>query len=235
MTFVFEPSLQTSIAVVGEDARFPVRRVFCVGRNYAAHAREMGKDPERDPPFFFTKPADAAFDAGTSDNVTIPYPPETDNFHYEIELTVAIEQDGINIAVDKAVDHVFGYATSIDLTRRDLQLDAREKGRPWDWGKAFDLSAPIAPLHRVSDVGHKPEGRIWLSVDGDIKQDANLSELIWPTAEIISIISHSMELKAGDLIMTGTPAGVGPILAGQHVVGGIAGLTDVSVTIGDKG
>ena len=161
----------------------------------------------------------------------VPYPPETENFHYEIELTVAIGKAGSDIPVAQAQDHIFGYATSIDLTRRDLQLDARQKGRPWDWGKAFDRSAPIGPLHRVQDVGHRASGRIWLSVDGEIKQDADLKDLIWATPDVISIISHSMDLKAGDLIMTGTPAGVGPINPGQTVRGGIEGLDDIAITV----
>jgi len=234
MRFAFDPAPQASLAIAGDDTRFPIRRVFCVGRNYAAHAREMGKDPDREPPFFFTKPADAVVDCGPEANTTIPYPPETKNFHHEIELTVAIRKDGINIPTRTALDHVFGYAASIDLTRRDLQLVARDKGRPWDWGKAFDLSAPVAPLHRVEEVGHKPTGRIWLSVDDQTKQDADLSELIWSTADVISIVSHTMALKAGDLIMTGTPAGVGPILPGQQIRGGIEGLGDVSIAIGQQ-
>lgn len=234
MAYVFDPAPQASIAVVDADARFPVRRIFCVGRNYAAHAREMGSNPDREPPFFFTKPADAAIDAGPEENLTIPYPPETQNLHHEIELTAAIDKGGTNIPVDEALDHVFGYAASLDLTRRDLQLKAREKGRPWDWGKAFDRSAPMAPIHKVDNVGHKLTGRISLSVDGEIKQDADLSELIWPTADVISLISHSMELKPGDLIMTGTPAGVGPIAPGQQVRGGIEGLGDVLVNIAKK-
>jgi len=180
MTFVFDPSPRPSVAVFGEEARFPVRRIFCVGRNYAAHAREMGKDPNREPPFFFTKPADAVVDAGTNDKTRILYPPETQNLHHEIELTVAIGTGGKDIPTDKALDHVFGYTAAIDLTRRDLQLEARDKGRPWDWGKAFDLSAPIAPLHRARDIGHPSKGRIWLKVDDVIRQDADLSELIWP-------------------------------------------------------
>ncbi len=234
MTFVFDPAPQASVAIAGEESRFPVRRIFCVGRNYAAHAREMGKDPERDPPFFFMKPADAVVDATVNSNARIAYPSETENFHYEIELTVAIGKAGRNIPAAQAQDHIFGYATSIDLTRRDLQLAAREKGRPWDWGKAFDRSAPIAALHRVQDVGQRDSGRIWLSLDGETKQDADLQDLIWSTADVISIISHSMELKAGDLIMTGTPAGVGPILPGQIVRGGIEGLDDVVISVTER-
>jgi fumarylpyruvate hydrolase len=226
--FVFTPPAAASVAVAGESARFPVRRIFCVGRNYAAHAREMGKDPDREPPFFFTKPADAVVDTGE----TVPYPPETKSFHYEIELIVAIGKGGFNIAAETALDHVFGYGVGIDLTRRDLQLEARDKGRPWDWGKSFDQSAPIAPLHRVDGVFRPDAGRIWLAVNGAIKQDADLVELIWSVPDIIAILSRSMVLKPGDLVMTGTPAGVGAIVASDRVTGGIAGLGDIEVTIG---
>lgn len=225
--FVFAPPPVASLAVAGKSTRFPVRRIFCVGRNYAAHAREMGKDPDREPPFFFTKPADAVVD----DGATIPYPPETANFHYEIELVVAIGTGGTDIPVQNALDHVWGYAVGIDLTRRDLQLEARDKGRPWDWGKAFDLSAPIAPLHQVAAVGHLAAGRIWLAVNGVTKQDADLAELIWHVPDIISILSHTMELKAGDVIMTGTPAGVGAIVPGDAVTGGIDGLGEIAIDI----
>jgi fumarylpyruvate hydrolase len=228
--YAFAPPVQASAAMAGEAARFPVRRIFCVGRNYAAHAREMGKDPDREPPFFFTKPADAAVDGGA----TIPYPPETKNFHYEIELIVAIGKSGADISPKAALDHVFGYGVGIDLTRRDLQFEARDKGRPWDWGKAFDLSAPIAPLHRVSAVGHPAKGRIWLAVNGAVKQDADLTELIWPVPDIIAILSRSMTIKPGDLIMTGTPAGVGAIVPGDKVTGGIDGLGEIGIAIAPR-
>lgn len=228
--FVIAPPPQPSVAMAGEAARFPVRRIFCVGRNYAAHAREMGKDPDREPPFFFTKPADAVVDSGA----TIPYPPETKNFHYEIELIVAIGRAGADIRPEAALDHVFGYGVGIDLTRRDLQLEARDKGRPWDWGKAFDLSAPIAPLHRAAKVGHPAKGRIWLAVNGAVKQDADLAELIWPVPDIISILSRTMTIQPGDLIMTGTPAGVGAIVPGDKVTGGIDGLGDIAITIAPR-
>jgi fumarylpyruvate hydrolase len=217
-----------SVAMAGESARFPVRRIFCVGRNYAAHAREMGKDPDREPPFFFTKPADAVVDSGT----TVPYPPETKNLHYEIELIVAIGREAFDVPVKDALDLVYGYGVGIDLTRRDLQFEARDKGRPWDWGKAFDLSAPIGPLRRVKETGHPSKGRIWLAVNGTVKQDADLAELIWPVPDIISILSRSMVLKPGDLIMTGTPAGVGPIVSGDKVTGGIDTLVEIDITIG---
>jgi fumarylpyruvate hydrolase len=166
------------------------------------------------------------------DNGTqVPYPPETSNFHYEIELIVAIGREGFNIAPAAALDHVFAYGVGIDLTRRDLQFEARDKGRPWDWGKAFDNSAPIAPLHRVTSVGHPAKGRIWLAVNDVVKQDADLAELIWPVPDIIAILSRSMRLKPGDLIMTGTPAGVGAISVGDRVTGGIDGLGTIDITI----
>lgn len=230
MSYVFDPAPVSGVAITGTDALFPVRRIFCVGRNYAAHAREMGRDPDREPPFFFTKPADAV----VPDNATVPYPPETENLHYEAELVVAIGTGGTNIAEDDALDHVFGYAIGNDLTRRDLQLKAREQGRPWDWGKAFDRSAPIAAIHPVAEVGHLSEGSIKLTVNGEIKQDADLNELIWSVPEIISILSHSMGLRPGDLIMTGTPAGVGALSEGDVCTVSIADLGELTTTIGPR-
>jgi fumarylpyruvate hydrolase len=225
--YVIQVPPTPSVAVDGADVRFPVRRIFCVGRNYEAHAREMGKDPTRDPPFFFMKPADTAVDAPA----VIAYPPETSNFHYEIELVVAIGTAGRNIAAENALDHVWGYGVGIDLTRRDLQLAARDAGRPWCWGKAFDRSAPIAPLRSAAKVGQPAKGRIWLAVNGQLKQDQDIADLIWNVPEIISIISRSMALEPGDLIMTGTPAGVGPIVPGDKVTGGIDGLGEIAITI----
>ena len=216
-----------TVAVAGTRARLPVRRIVCVGRNYAAHAREMGRDPDREPPFFFLKPADTAVD----DGATVPYPPETENFHYEIELVVAIGKAGFDIPVERALEHVFGYAVGIDLTRRDLQLAAREQGRPWDWGKGFDLSAPVAPLRPVPEVGHPEKGRIWLAVDGRVKQDSDIAKLIWPVPDIIAIASRSMELRPGDLIMTGTPEGVGPVERGEVMTGGIDGLGEIRIAV----
>ncbi len=225
--YVITPPAIASLAVAGTSARFPVRRIFCVGRNYAAHAREMGRDPDREPPFFFMKPADAVVDTGAA----IAYPPETKNFHYEIELVVALSKGGTDIAPEQALDHVYGYGIGIDLTRRDLQLAARDLGRPWDWGKSFDHSAPIAPLQKLAQTGHPAQGRIWLAVNGVTKQDADLSELIWNVPEIISTISRSMKLAPGDIIMTGTPAGVGPIVRGDHVTGGIAGVGEIEIRV----
>ncbi|RLQ87556.1 fumarylacetoacetate hydrolase family protein [Notoacmeibacter ruber] len=231
--FVIDVPETPSVAVAGTDSRFPVRRIFCVGRNYAAHAREMGNDPDREPPFFFTKPADAVVDAGRSENAVIPYPPETEDLHYEVELTVAIGKGGRNIAPDRALDHVFGYAVGLDLTRRDLQAAAKKMGRPWDCAKGFDRSAPLAPIQPAG--GYDPaRGRIWLSVDGETKQEADLADLIWPVRDVIAIVSQSMELQPGDLIMTGTPAGVGAVVAGQRLEGGVDGLEEIVITIGDR-
>ena len=228
MSFVIDPPKQASVAVAGSEARFPVRRIFCVGRNYAAHAIEMGKDPDRDPPFFFTKPADAVVDTGE----TVAYPRQTQNFHYEAELIVAIGTAGADIAEDKALDHVWGYAVGNDLTRRDLQLQAREQGRPWDWGKGFDRSAVIGPVHPVDQVGHLSKGAIHLSVNGETKQSSDLSKLIWSVPEVISILSHSIALAPGDLIMTGTPEGVGPLVQGDICLVEIEGLGQIETKIG---
>ena len=228
ITFAIPAPPTPSVAIHGSSARFPVRRIICVGRNYAAHAREMGRDPDREPPFFFFKPADTVVD----DNSTVPYPPETKNFHYEIELIVAIGAGGIDVPVEKALDHVWGYGVGIDLTRRDLQLQAREQGRPWDWGKGFDRSAPMAPLRPASEVGHPSHGRIWLAVDGAVKQESDIAKLIWPVPDIIAICSRSIELKPGDIIMTGTPEGVGPVKAGETMTGGIDGLGEIRISIG---
>lgn len=230
MGYVFEPRPPATVEVAGSEDRLPVRRIFCVGRNYAAHAREMGKDPDRDPPFFFTKPADAVVDSGEA----IAYPPETNNFHYEAELVAVIGTGGRNIAEADSLSHVWGYAVGNDLTRRDLQLEAREKGRPWDWGKAFDRSAVIGAVHPVSKVGHPDTGAILLMVNGEVKQDADLAELIWSVPEIISILSHSIALAPGDLIMTGTPAGVGPLVEGDRCVVSIDGLGEIETLIGPR-
>jgi fumarylpyruvate hydrolase len=226
--FVIDRPESPSVAVAGTDERFPVRRIFCVGRNYAAHVREMGKDPDREPPFFFTKPADAVVDSGQG----VPYPPLTQNLHHEIELVVAMAMGGLRIRPDQALGHVWGYAAGIDLTRRDLQTIAKEAGRPWDWSKAFDRSAPCGPLVRVSQSGHPSSGRIWLAVNGEVRQNGDLSEMIWPVADIVAKCSEAVELSPGDLIFTGTPAGVGPLTPGDSVTGGIDGAGEVAITIG---
>jgi fumarylpyruvate hydrolase len=230
MKFVFPPPQAASVAVAGTSDRFPVRRIFCVGRNYAAHAREMGRDPDREPPFFFTKPADAVVDSGE----VVAYPPETANFHYEAELVVAIGKGGRDIPGSESLTHVWGYAVGNDLTRRDLQLQAREQGRPWDWGKAFDRSAIIGPIHPTAEVGHPQRGSIRLTVNGEVKQDADLTELIWSVPEIISILSRSITLAPGDLIMTGTPAGVGALTPGDRCVVEIDGLGRIETLIAPR-
>jgi len=226
--FVIDAPKQASLAVQNSADRFPIRRIFCVGRNYAAHAREMGKDPDRDPPFFFTKPADAALDTPC----TIPYPPLTQDLHYEIELVIAIGKGGANIAEADVMDHVWGAAVGVDMTRRDLQADAKNHGRPWDWAKAFDQSAPISAIVPIADVPGVETGRIWLAVNGATRQDADIADLIWSVREHVATLSQGMTLAPGDLIMTGTPAGVGAVVPGDVITGGVDGIGELEVTIG---
>jgi len=227
MTYVFDPAPQASLAIVDSEKRFPVRRVFCVGRNYGAHAREMGHDPDREPPFFFTKPADAVVDMPEK----WPYPPETKDLHHEIELIVLIGKGGKNIDKAKANEHIFGYAIGLDMTRRDLQGAAKKLGRPWDWGKAFDFSGPCGPVHPISETGLIESGAIWLNVNGELRQSGDIADLIWSVPEVIEIISRSMKLQAGDVIMTGTPAGVGAVMPGDQISAGIDGLSVIETTI----
>lgn len=222
------PALIT-LPVAGRTERFPINRVFCVGRNYAAHAREMGKDPEREFPFFFMKPANAVVDASAP--ITIDYPPKTANYHHEIELVVVLSQGGRDIAVGDALNHVYGYATGLDMTRRDLQLEAREKGRPWEFGKSFAQSAPIGAVHRAADVGHISEGEIAVTVNGQHRQKSDVKLLIWSVAESISYLSAYETLEPGDVIMTGTPEGVAAVQRGDVMHGSIAGLSSIDVTI----
>jgi fumarylpyruvate hydrolase len=228
--FVFPPAPQASNAVAGSDARFPIRRVFCVGRNYEAHAREMGNDPDREPPFFFMKPADAVVAASG----TVPYPPLTDDLHHEVELVVAIGKGGANLSADEALGHVWGYAVGIDLTRRDLQALAKKMSRPWDWGKSFDASAPCGPIVPVAVSGHPQAGSISLSVNGEARQQGDLNELIWPVADVIAIISQSVALAPGDLIFTGTPAGVGALQPGDRVSAQVEGVGSIEFTMGPR-
>lgn len=230
MNFVFPPAPQASLAVFGTQDRFPVRRIFCVGRNYAAHAREMGNDPDREPPFFFTKPADAVLDTPC----VVPYPPLTDDLHFEIELVIAIGKGGANIAQADVMDHVWGASVGIDLTRRDLQAEAKKMGRPWDWAKGFDHSAPIAPIVPLSEVRSLQQGRIWLAVNGEVKQDADIADLIWSVSEHIATLSNAMTLAPGDIVMTGTPAGVGAVSTGDIMTGGVDGIAKLEVTIGPR-
>ena len=227
MTLEFAPPIAPTVEIAGSTARFPVHRIYCVGRNYAAHAREMGMDPQREPPFFFSKPADAVVANGTA----VPYPPRTANLHHEIELVVAIGEGGRDIPVENALAHVFGYAVGNDLTRRDLQAAAREKSQPWDVSKGFDHAAPITAIHRVGDVGHLERGAIWIEVNGTMRQHGDLSEMIWSVPEIIAELSTYFELRPGDLIFTGTPAGVGRVVRGDSLVGGIDELDTLRTTI----
>jgi len=220
MRYVVDLGERPSAAIAGTEARFPVRRIFCVARNYAEHAREMGYDPDREPPFFFTKPADALVEDGCD----VPYPPRTQNLHHEVELVVAIGKGGRDIPVAGAEGHIYGYAVGNDLTRRDLQHLAKKDGRPWDTAKGFDFSAPMGPIHRVDEVGHPRAGRIWLTVNGETRQDGDLAAMIWSVPEVIAELSTLYELKAGDLIFTGTPAGVGAVTPGGEIVCGIDGL-----------
>ncbi|NQD92536.1 fumarylacetoacetate hydrolase family protein [Pseudomonas sp. CrR25] len=231
MSYVVEPQGITSIPVVGSEQQFPVRRVYCVGRNYAAHAREMGFDPDREPPFFFCKPADAVIGVAHDQVFELPYPSETGNYHYEIELVVAIGKGGRDIPLEQANEHVWGYAVGLDMTRRDLQMKMREMGRPWEIGKAFDQSAPIAPLYPASQVGHPGQAAIWLQVNGEDKQRSDIDKLIWSVPETISYLSRFFELHPGDLIMTGTPEGVGAVVAGDLMVGGVDQLGELKVRV----
>jgi fumarylpyruvate hydrolase len=227
--YVISPPPRTTIAVVGTPRLFPARRVWCVGRNYLEHIREMGQD-ERAPPFFFAKPVDAL----TSDGAIIPYPPLTHDLHFEVELVVAIKGGGHNLAPAHGRDLIYGYAVGIDLTRRDLQSAAREAKRPWEIGKAFDLSAPCSAIRPAAVIGHPSTGRICLSVNGVIRQDGNLEQLIWTVPEIIAELSAQVALAPGDVIFTGTPAGVGPTVPGDRLEAEVSGVGTLKVTIGPR-
>jgi fumarylpyruvate hydrolase len=225
--FAFPPQPIPSVQIKGQGERFPVHRIYCVGRNYAAHVREMGNDPRAEPPIFFCKPADAIVPSGAR----IPYAQRTKNLHHEIELVVALGRGGRDIAADKALNHVFGYAVGNDLTRRDLQAEAREHRRPWDTSKGFDRSAAISAITPAAVSGHLRTGKIWLKVNSEMRQQADLSEMIWSVPEIIAELSTFFELAPGDLIYTGTPAGVGALQRGDRIVGGIDGLDELTTTI----
>lgn len=223
--FVVPPPPPPSVAVAGDARRFPLRRIFCVALNYAAHAREMGKDPGAEPPFFFTKPADAV----VADGATTPFPSLTDNLHHEIELVAALRSGGADIAPERALDCVFGYAAGIDLTRRDMQSAARNAGRPWDMSKGFDNSAPIGAIQPAGKIGHPTRGRIALSVNGQLRQQGDLSDMIWSLPRIIADLSRHVALAPGDLIFTGTPPGVGALRPGDTAEGEIEGVGTVRV------
>jgi fumarylpyruvate hydrolase len=226
-SYVIARPPQPVIAVAGSDKVFPVRRIWCVGRNYVEHIREMGQD-ERAPPFYFAKPADAIVPDGT----TVPYPPLTKDMHHEVELVVALKSGGRNIPLEKALDTIYGYGVGIDLTRRDLQIASRDLKRPWEIGKAFDASAPCGPLRPASEIGHPKEGRITLKANGQIRQDGDLSQMIWNVPEVIANLSEQVELTAGDIIMTGTPAGVAATVPGDKLECEIEGVGKLTVTIG---
>ena len=226
MSYVIPEPPRATVPVAGSAHTFPVRRIYCVGRNYAAHAREMGFDPDREPPFFFTKPADAIVPDGS----VLDYPMATENLHHEIELVVAIGTGGSNIAEDMALEHVYGYAVGLDMTRRDQQIAAREKGRPWCVGKAFDHSAPISEIRPAAEIGHPSNARIWLDVNGETRQDSNLTHLIWNIPETIAYLSGLFQLEPGDLIYSGTPEGVGAVGSGDKLSGGVDGVGTLDVS-----
>ncbi|GJE03543.1 MULTISPECIES: fumarylacetoacetate hydrolase family protein [Methylobacterium] len=225
------PVAQSVVPVVGSDQVFPVRRIYCIGRNYAAHAREMGSDPTREPPFFFQKPADAVQVVPVGTVGDHPYPTLTKNYHYELELVAVLKTGGRRIAKERALDHVYGYAVGLDMTRRDLQRGMGDQKKPWEIGKSFDHSAPIGPIHPVEAVGHLAKGRIQLQVNGQVKQDSDLSNMIWSVAEQIANLSEAFELKPGDIIYSGTPENVGPVVPGDVLLGRIEGLPDLSIRI----
>ncbi len=227
LAYVIKPHIQPAVPVDGENGLFPVRRIYCVGRNYAEHAREMGHDPDREPPFFFQKNPDSVVPTGG----VFPYPEQSKDVHHEIELVVALGSGGRNIPVDQALDHVFGYAVGLDMTARDLQGEAKRMGRPWEMGKAFDHSAPMTSIVPASRIGHPTSGLIWLDVNGERRQTGDLKELIWSVPEMIAILSTFVELKAGDLIFTGTPAGVGAVQPGDRLSGGVDGVGRIEVTV----
>lgn len=222
---------QAYVPIAGSTDMFPVRRIYCIGRNYAAHAREMGSDPTREPPFFFQKPSDAVQFVPPGQTVDHPYPTLTKNYHYEVELVAALKSGGRNIPVDQALQHVYGYAVGLDMTRRDLQSDMKDQKKPWEIGKAFDLSAPIGPIHRVAQTGHPAQGAITLSVNGTVKQKADLNQMIWSVAEQISRLSQAFELQAGDIIYAGTPENVGAVVRGDLMVAHIDGLPELALKV----
>jgi fumarylpyruvate hydrolase len=226
--FVITPPATPALAIADSDQVFPLRRVFCVGRNYAAHAREMGNDPDREPPFFFTKPADAVVPASG----TVPYPPSTRDLHHEVELVVALKAGGADVDPERALELVWGYAVGVDLTRRDLQDVAKKASRPWDLAKGFDASGPCSPLQPLACTGHPEQGRIWLEVNGEARQDGDLDEMIWKVPEVIAYLSRFVTLAPGDLIFTGTPAGVGALQPGDRVRGGVDGVTGFEFSMG---
>ena len=230
MTFIFPPQAPAAALVAGTQDRFAVHRIYCVGRNYAAHAREMGFS-DREPPFFFGKPADAVVPVAAGQTLELSYPGATENFHYEGELVVAIGKGGADIAAERALDHVWGYAVGLDMTRRDLQAQMRDTGRPWEVAKAFDHSAPLAPIHPAAQVGHFNHGSIWLTVNGQPKQKSDVADMIWSVPEIVAHLSRYFRLEPGDLIYTGKPEGVGPVKPGDVIRASVDRLGELAVKI----
>ncbi|MFC3127612.1 fumarylacetoacetate hydrolase family protein [Pseudoroseomonas globiformis] len=226
MQYVIETPVPTTVPVEGEAGVFPVRRIWCVGRNYADHAREMGHDPDREPPFFFSKPATAVVPGGG----TIPFPTQTEDFHHEIELVVAIGKGGKNITEAEALNHVYGYAIGLDMTRRDIQAVAKKMGRPWELSKGFDQSAPLSPIVPASKIGHPTQGKIEVTVNGKVQQTGDMNQMIWSVPESIAFLSNYVELLPGDLIMTGTPAGVSAVKPGDALHGTCEGVGEIRVT-----
>lgn len=226
--YVVTPPAPVSLPVIGSEARFPVRRIYCIGRNYVAHVREMGGDESRDLPLIFQKPADSV----VQDGATLPYPPKTDDYHYELELMVAMKGGGYNLSREEALEHIYGYGICLDMTRRNVLEAAHGPRIPWELKKSFDQSAPCGPIYPVEQVGHVDQGRIKLEVNGAARQDSTLDLMIWRTDEIISTLSRYFSLEPGDIIMTGTPAGVGPVVEGDVLVGTIDNLGSLTVTIG---
>ena len=224
--FAFPPPAPVALPIAGQECLFPVRRVYCIGRNYAAHAIEMGHDPDREPPFFFQKNPDNLDPCGQ-----FPYPPQSQDVHHEAELAVMLHSGGRDIAVEDALNHVFGYALSLDMTRRDLQGQAKKMGRPWEIGKAFERSAPVGPIHPASTIGHPSEGSIALTINGDTRQSGDLNQMIWKVPEMISYLSDYFELAAGDVILSGTPAGVGPVAKGDKIALDVAAFPTFNVEV----
>ncbi|WP_299962125.1 fumarylacetoacetate hydrolase family protein [uncultured Roseobacter sp.] len=225
--FVCPPPSLSTLSVDGTDARFPVRRVYCVGRNYAAHAVEMGHDPDQEPPFFFQKNPDNLI----ADATHFPYPKASKDVHHEVELLVALQTGGDDIAVENAFECVFGYGVALDMTRRDLQGQMKQMGRPWEVGKAFEMSAPAGPLVPSTQIGHPSAGEIWLKVNDDMRQSGDLNQMLWKTSEVISILSGLFTLQPGDVILTGTPAGVGPVVRGDRLHAHVEGVGDLQITV----
>lgn len=231
MSFIFPPEPTPALNIAAAHDQYPIHRVYCVGRNYAAHAREMGSDPTREAPFFFCKPADSVMPMQEGQTLQLPYPSHTTNLHHEIELVVAIGKAGRDIPLEKAHEYIWGYAVGLDMTRRDLQNQMKEKGKPWEIGKAFDHSAPMGLLYPVSQVGTINHAAIFLQVNGSEKQRSTIDQMTWSVPEVIQHLSRYFELKPGDLIMTGTPEGVAGVVAGDVMVGGIQGLGEIYVNV----